>query len=262
MLGPIDSAALLLLLLPLLLGSHNLAAAAAGDHGVQCSRARSRTARHILEEYLLPFVENENYALSPECRLHASNDAFREQEREKQFYHIHDWRCGYCHKIFESEEYLDLHFDNRHSETLNVSRHNCLADLCGALHCDYMETKDKHKFSKNKCSPSVDRNRHLCEKLANSCFPPQQGAQATRLNDFFLRQFCDAHSCKPGKRSYFPRGSGHRGNQPVYYAACFFTVLIVLLFYTGLYIYRRDTQISLGAMKRLSQHSVKNRKKH
>lgn len=37
----------------------------------------------------------------------------------------------------------------------------CLADLCGALHCDHMM---KTRSSKAKCNPAaVARNRHLCE---------------------------------------------------------------------------------------------------
>ncbi|RXH96093.1 hypothetical protein DVH24_008593 [Malus domestica] len=95
----------------------------------------------------------------------------------------------------------------------------CLADLCGALHCDaVMNTKS----SKTKCNPaSVARNHHLCEGLANSCFPINQSPSARRLNDrllflylslhldllveFFLHQFCHAHTCS-GKRKLFPRG--------------------------------------------------------
>ncbi|KAM2923722.1 hypothetical protein COP2_039919 [Malus domestica] len=79
----------------------------------------------------------------------------------------------------------------------------CLADLCGALHCDaVMNTKS----SKTKCNPaSVARNHHLCEGLANSCFPINQSPSARRLNEFFLHQFCHAHTCS-GKRKLFPRG--------------------------------------------------------
>lgn len=37
----------------------------------------------------------------------------------------------------------------------------CLADLCGALHCDHMM---KTKSAKAKCNPAaVARNRHFCE---------------------------------------------------------------------------------------------------
>lgn len=37
----------------------------------------------------------------------------------------------------------------------------CLADLCGALHCDFVLSSKKPK---SKCNPAaVAKNRHLCE---------------------------------------------------------------------------------------------------
>lgn len=37
----------------------------------------------------------------------------------------------------------------------------CLADLCGALHCDFVLSSKKPK---TKCNPAaVAKNRHLCE---------------------------------------------------------------------------------------------------
>ncbi|GKD84228.1 hypothetical protein Tco_1351067, partial [Tanacetum coccineum] len=41
------------------------------------------------------------------------------------------------------------------------SQSNCLADLCGALHCDYLANS---VVPKTKCNPAAAaRNRHLCE---------------------------------------------------------------------------------------------------
>lgn len=50
---------------------------------VHCSRERSRTAWKIIEEYLMPFVEQEKYQLSLNCRLPPDNDIFRDQELHK-----------------------------------------------------------------------------------------------------------------------------------------------------------------------------------
>ncbi|KAL0355174.1 UNVERIFIED_CONTAM: hypothetical protein Sradi_3964300 [Sesamum radiatum] len=89
---------------------------------VHCSRERSRAAWKIIEEYLMPFVEKQKYQLSSQCRLHPSNDIFRDQETHKSHVDINEWRCGYCKKIFRAEKYLDQHFDNRHYNLLNVKR--------------------------------------------------------------------------------------------------------------------------------------------
>ncbi|KAL0415775.1 UNVERIFIED_CONTAM: hypothetical protein Slati_3409400 [Sesamum latifolium] len=128
---------------------------------VHCSRERSRAAWKIIEEYLMPFMEKQKYQFSSQCRLHPSNDIFRDQEKHKSHIDINEWRCGYCKKIFRAEKYLDQHFDNRHYNLLNVSHGKCLADLCGALHCDFVMNSQSLK---TKCNPAAAaRNRHLCE---------------------------------------------------------------------------------------------------
>lgn len=68
----------------------------------------------------MPFVEQENYELSQKCKLHPGNDIFREQEEHKIHVDVNEWRCGYCKKSFRAEKFLDQHFDNRHSNLLNV----------------------------------------------------------------------------------------------------------------------------------------------
>ncbi|KAL0429574.1 UNVERIFIED_CONTAM: hypothetical protein Sradi_0583400 [Sesamum radiatum] len=150
---------------------------------VHCSRERSRAAWKIIEEYLLPFVEREKYQLSSRCRLHPNNDIFRDQEEHKIHIDINDWQCGYCKKVFRAEKFLDQHFDNRHYNLLNVSHGKCLADLCGALHCDFVM---KSQSRKTKCSPAAAaRNRHLCEDLADSCFPVDEGPSVARLHEAY-----------------------------------------------------------------------------
>ncbi|KAB2633233.1 hypothetical protein D8674_029480 [Pyrus ussuriensis x Pyrus communis] len=152
-------------------------------HEVHCSRERSRAAWQIIEKYLMPFVEHEHYEIPSNCRLHPDNDLFRDQEEHKIHLDINEWQCGYCKKSFRAEMFLDQHFDNRHYNLLNVSGSKCLADLCGSLHCNaVMNTKS----SKTKCNPAaVARNHHLCEGLANSCFPINQSPSARRLNETY-----------------------------------------------------------------------------
>ncbi|KAJ6949347.1 hypothetical protein NC651_003372 [Populus alba x Populus x berolinensis] len=147
---------------------------------VHCSRERSRAAWKIIDEYLMPFVEKERYKISSRCRLHPENDLYRDQEQHKMHVDINEWRCGYCKKTFYEEKYLDKHFDNRHYDLLNVSHSKCLADVCGALHCDLVLDSVPHK---TKCNPAATgRNKHLCESLAGSCFPVNEGPSALRLN--------------------------------------------------------------------------------
>eukprot|EP00262_Sarcandra_glabra_P004776 TRINITY_DN16022_c0_g1_i1.p1 TRINITY_DN16022_c0_g1~~TRINITY_DN16022_c0_g1_i1.p1 ORF type:complete len:279 (+),score=49.54 TRINITY_DN16022_c0_g1_i1:40-876(+) len=220
-------------------------------HGyeVHCSRERSQAAWKIIEEYLMPFVDQEEYHISSKCRLHSDNDMFRDQEQHKIHMDINDWRCGFCRKSFRAEKFLDQHFDNRHYNLLNDTQGRCLADLCGALHCDSVI---QSKLPKAKCNPAAAaRNRHLCESLADNCFPINNGPSATRLHDLFLRQFCDAHTCT-GKRKPFSRG-GRKQTSVFYLAISILTLMLLPIFYLIVYLYQREMKKGVQDLKRISQ---------
>ncbi|XP_072960569.1 uncharacterized protein [Typha angustifolia] len=219
----------------------------AHKHEIHCSRERSRAAWKIIEEYLMPFVEKEQYELSSKCRLHRDNDMFREQEEHKIHVDINEWRCGFCKKSFRAEKFLDQHFDNRHHNLLNDSEGRCLADLCGAVHCDQMIESKK---TKTKCNPAAAaRNRHRCESLADSCFPVKQGHSASRLHEFFLRQFCEAHTCSGGPKP-FSRG-GKKQSSTFYLAICILTVLLLPVFYLLVYLHQREMRKGIQDLKRI-----------
>ncbi|XP_008807207.2 uncharacterized protein LOC103719646 [Phoenix dactylifera] len=230
-------------------GTRSLLQEVAHKHEVHCSRERSRTAWKIIEEYLMPFVDQERYLISSKCRLHPENDMFREQEQHKIHVDSNEWRCGLCKKSFRAEKFLDQHFDNRHNNLLNDSQGRCLADLCGALHCDLMAD---FKKTKTKCNPAAAaRNRHLCESLADSCFPTNQGRTASHLHELFLRQFCDAHTCSGGRKP-FSRG-GKKQSSVFYLAVCILTVMLLPLFYLLVYLHQREMRKGTQDLKRISK---------
>ncbi|XP_050270938.1 uncharacterized protein LOC126714708 isoform X2 [Quercus robur] len=183
-------------------------------HEVHCSRERSRAAQKIIEEYLMPFVEKEQYQMSRRCRLHSDNDLYRDQEQHKIRVDVNEWKCGYCRKRFYEEKHLDQHFDNRHYDLLNVS-------------------------------------------LADSCFPVNEGPSASRLHEFFLRQFCDAHTCNGGQK---PFSRGHRKTRNVFYLiVSILTLMLLLLFYIFIYMHRRGMKGKTVQLKRISK-SVQKKK--
>ncbi|XP_042502547.1 uncharacterized protein LOC122079860 [Macadamia integrifolia] len=218
-------------------------------HEIHCSRERSRAAWKIIDEYLMPFVEQEQYQIPSRCRLHPDNDLFRDQEQHKIHIDISEWRCGYCKKSFRAEKFLDQHFDSRHSNLLNSSHGKCLADFCGALHCDLVMDS---KVRKTKCNPAAAaRNRHLCESLADNCFPVNKGPSANRLHEFFLRQFCDAHTCN-GKQKPFSRG-GRKQTSILYLAISILTLMLLPIFYVIVYLYQREMKRGVQDLKRISK---------
>ncbi|KAJ0972837.1 hypothetical protein J5N97_020796 [Dioscorea zingiberensis] len=217
-------------------------------HEVHCSRERSRVAWQIIEEYLMPFVDEEEYQLPNKCRLHPDNDMFREQEQHKVHVDTNEWRCGFCKKSFRAEKFLDQHFDNRHYVLLNNTHGRCLADLCGALHCDQKSELKKTK----KCNPAaVARNRHLCEGLADNCFPVSQGNKASRLHELFHRQFCDAHTCN-GRQKPFSRG-GKKQSSVFYLAICVLTLMLLPVFYLLVFLHQREMKKGIQDLKRISK---------
>ncbi|KAJ9683307.1 hypothetical protein PVL29_019058 [Vitis rotundifolia] len=224
-----------------------------GIHEVHCSRERSRAAWKIIEEYLMPFVEKEGYQISSSCRLHHENDLYRDQEQHKIHVDINEWRCGYCKKSFYAENYLDKHFDNRHYNLLNVSQNKCLADVCGALHCDHVMDS---KLQMTKCNPAAAaRNRHLCESLADGCFPVSGGPSASRLHEFFLRQFCDAHTCTGGRK---PFSRGRKKRTSVFYLCIsILTLMLLPLFYFFVYLYQRGLRRGAQNFRRISESGRK-----
>ncbi|KAK9108366.1 hypothetical protein Syun_024377 [Stephania yunnanensis] len=222
-------------------------------HGIHCSRDRSRAAWKIIDEYLMPFVEKENYKISSRCRLHDDNNLFRDQEMHKIHVDVNDWQCGYCKKSFRAEKFLDQHFDNRHYNLLNVSHSMCLADLCGALHCDLVMDS---KLRKTKCNPAAaSKNRHLCESLAGSCFPVSDGPSASRLHELFLRQFCDSHTCNGGPKP-FSRG-GKKHTSTLYIAISAMTLVLLPLFYFIVYLYHWNMRAGVQDLKRIPRKNQK-----
>ncbi|XP_073056384.1 uncharacterized protein [Primulina eburnea] len=179
---------------------------------VHCSRERSRAASKIVDEYLMPFVELEKYQLSHKCRLHPSNNIFGDQEEHKIHIDISEWRCGYCKKLFRAENFLDQHFDNRHSNLLNSD-------------------------------------------LANTCFPSRNGPSAARLHEFFLRQFCDAHTCSKGRKPFSRGGRKHTG---VFYLAMSILIMMLLpIFYVLVYLYQREMRKETQQLKFVSKPQKK-----
>ncbi|CAN8272961.1 unnamed protein product [Cochlearia groenlandica] len=223
-----------------------------GFDEVHCSRERSRVAWRIIQEYLMPYVEKERYQLPSNCKVHRDNDIYREQEEHKVHYDINKWRCGFCKKAFYEEKYLDHHFDARHHNLLNTSRGKCMADLCGALHCDFVVGTSRLK---SKCnSAAAARNRHLCESLANTCFPVNNGPSTNRLHELFLRQFCDAHTCTGSSK---PFSKKPKKRSMVYIIISIITLTLLLLFYIFVYLWQRGLKSGTQELKRIKRNVIK-----
>ncbi|XP_072054654.1 uncharacterized protein [Arachis hypogaea] len=123
-------------------------------------------------------------------------------------------------------------------KVIEQSHDNCLADLCGALHCDAVMNS---KFSRTKCYPAAAaKNRHLCEGPSASC-----------LHELFIHQFCDAHTCS-GKQKPFSRGGKEQSS---FFRLAAGALILVLLpvFYLFLYLVQSDMKGRTQELRRISK---------
>ncbi|RWW13919.1 hypothetical protein GW17_00022347 [Ensete ventricosum] len=180
-------------------------------------------------QYLMPFVEQEQYEISSKCRLHPDNDMFREQEQHKIHVETNEWRCGFCKKSFRAEKFLDQHFDNRHYNLLNYVE--LVLGLKVQLFILFRAKDNAWQTCVGHCivtgwlSPRRPRLNAIQQLLLGTAifvrfisshvifYLNMSGLLLNRrvfsdggiFAEFFLRQFCDAHTCTGGKKP-FSRG--------------------------------------------------------
>lgn len=87
---------------------------------ISCPRENARIVRKIIQTKWTPVLEKYKVTIPLECPFHPVRDIFGPQQAAKYQYRPSQWTCAICGKSFFEEKYLDLHFDNRHKEYINV----------------------------------------------------------------------------------------------------------------------------------------------
>lgn len=143
------------------------------DPKSHCSRPLSRIVRNQLTEQFYNVFQAKNQEPHIKCPLHSSRDLYSVQEGNKIEEYASKWVCNLCGKAFYAEHYLDLHFDNRHSDKLIKGSTVCLADFCDIFRCDVFENQRKDNFWKKKlCKENkLIVRKKRCEALMRSCLP-------------------------------------------------------------------------------------------
>ncbi|XP_072063075.1 uncharacterized protein [Arachis hypogaea] len=156
---------------------------------------------------------------------------------------VHEEKSSTVRNLEQDQEHAgEVHCSRERSraarKVIEQSHDNCLADLCGALHCDAVMNS---KFSRTKCYPAAAaKNRHLCE-----------GPSASRLHELFIHQFCDAHTCS-GKQKPFSRGGKEQSS---FFRLAAGALILVLLpvFYLFLYLVQSDMKGRTQELRRISK---------
>ena len=111
-----------------------------------------------------------------------------------------EWAESPRMQMFRGEAFIDAHMDRHHALEVNPEATACLADLCGALHCDYFSAIQKgstQHLAHAPCHPgTMEKHKAKCQDMAHACFPPDGGAAAEELHAFMLTTLCAAVTCR------------------------------------------------------------------
>ncbi|CAF0753639.1 unnamed protein product [Adineta ricciae] len=136
-----------------------------------CSREGSRIVRDYFTRALGPIYEKNQLAIPLECVLSPMRDLYYRQELHKVKVSNDKWLCKYCNKTFYSEYYLDMHFVNRHNNTLLPGEQSiCLSNYCSIFRCDALK---RPKRSLKSLNPFA-RNIHVTKKRPKRVINEQQ----------------------------------------------------------------------------------------
>jgi hypothetical protein len=69
---------------------------------------------------VMPAFTDMHTEFSEQCLFSPVRDRYRTQEIHKSIEEGTKWFCHFCGKAFINENYLDMHFDNRHTDQLEV----------------------------------------------------------------------------------------------------------------------------------------------
>ncbi|XP_038072446.1 uncharacterized protein LOC119740979 [Patiria miniata] len=203
-----------------------------GSETSECSRQSSRVARDILQRDVYPVLNAGGWALPPACPLLPARDMYLAQEQRKIMDNANRWHCNYCGKAFTNEKYLDLHFSNRHADTiLDGHRAVCLADHCDYLRCDVVSgAKAPSYWDKTLCRQSdLDKLTQRCQAVVKSCLPESlTGMDRHQLRDKLQKVMCSPLTCD----RYWEAPSAEKSpHSKVAYAVLTCILLVGLLLY-------------------------------
>lgn len=190
-----------------------------------------------------------------------------------------NWRCTYCNKVFKSEHYLEQHFQNRHPYTI-MRDGTCLGDYCEMLECDlnHPDHQKAAEMSGIGCSQKLmQRRRHRCQSVVDTCFPPHHSDLANELHHRFEELYCSHLTCVQVGHSQVPakvpvalmksaarrKGSSKdelrmSGWKKLYVVLGVLFGLVLVIFYLGMCLYRKDISI-VEDLRKLSNSKRKKR---
>ena len=218
-----------------------------------CDRAATREAREVARA-VLATARRQSVEVLPECALSAEHDLLLPHEEHKTKVTATQWRCGYCSKLFSSEEYLDRHLERRHDDTLNHTHGLCLGEMCDVLQCPTWLRALRDPTAHAPCSErELAARRQFCEHSLRACFDTRDRA-ARKLIAQLSARHCEPLSCDWRARArasaHWPLGAslgalgGPEDVSTSYYVLGALLVAAIAAAYVVLYVWH--TEIALG----------------
>ncbi|CAH0771146.1 unnamed protein product [Bemisia tabaci] len=165
---------------------------------ISCPRDSASIVRKVVQKKWIPTLDKYQVKLPLECPFHPQRDIFYPQQAAKRQFRTSQWTCGFCGKSFFEEKYLDLHFDNRHRNHINMAEDAiCLADYCDMFRCEVIATQEDVMDTSTKMNTDLEIWREATSyHTALSLVGPRDLAKLTTLrsNIFTTRQTQSAHA--------------------------------------------------------------------
>lgn len=148
-----------------------------------CPRDKSRVVAKVVREQMFPLLNQLGVQLNPACLFALERDIYKVQEDHKVMESSSRWTCNFCGKSFISEFYLDKHFENRHSDSIQTGDIVCLADNCDVFRCDIISGAAQPEFWDVALCLESDMQDLLsqCQALVAGCIPSGLSHNETEL---------------------------------------------------------------------------------
>ncbi|XP_014293372.1 uncharacterized protein [Halyomorpha halys] len=161
---------------------------------ISCPRDSATVVRRIIQKKWIPVLEKYQVKIPIECPFHPTRDIFWPQQSAKQQHRPSQWTCGLCGKSFYSEAYLDMHFDNRHKNVVNLAEDAvCLADYCDIMRCDILR---KQIMSEPGEGPQINTDIEIWREATayHTALSPTGPRELARVSPHSFRPPQSAHS--------------------------------------------------------------------
>eukprot|EP00035_Acanthoeca_spectabilis_P005830 m.117815 g.117815 ORF g.117815 m.117815 type:complete len:793 (+) comp13211_c0_seq4:120-2498(+) len=128
--------------------------------GRTCVRAVARDAVDAIRQKILPLLDSEAHLTTGlTCPLNLFRHRYTVHEAFKHRVGANRRVCQICGKAFRSDDFLDLHMANRHSDVLPLHGTVCPSRYCDVLGCDCSTQCDSRRLTKlvPKCNALMRR---------------------------------------------------------------------------------------------------------